>query len=88
MSEWIPVEDDLPELETLVLVCLPNYAGAPRYAWGARIDDGEGWLWGLSSSGTIDPERDIRWNDVEADDDYQVQFWKPIDKPPPVRKVE
>jgi len=84
MNEWISVKTKLPELDQIVLVCFPNYEGRPQYAWGARIDDSDGWLWGIASGlgGHIDPCRDARWNDVAADDDYPVQFWKPMDTAP------
>lgn len=84
MSEWISVKDRLPEIDALVMVCFPNYQGRPQYCWGARIDDAEGWLWGVASGlgGHIDPGRDIAWNSVEADDDYPVQFWRTLPDPP------
>lgn len=89
MSGWISVKDRLPELDQLVTLCFANYAGRPQYAWGARVFDGDGWLWGIASGlgGHIDPGRDVSWNSVEADDDYPVQFWRPLDEVPPIEKV-
>jgi Protein of unknown function (DUF551) len=85
VGDWISVKDELPEMDALVMVCYPDYAGHPRYSWGARVDEGDGWLWAIACANNIDVFRDTSWN-VEADDDYRVQFWKPLDPPPPVEK--
>jgi Protein of unknown function (DUF551) len=84
MSDWISVKENLPDIDCLVQVCFLNYQNSPQYAWGARLDDGDGWLWGIASGlgGRIDPCRTALWNNVEADDDYPVQFWRPLDEPP------
>ena len=88
MSDWISVKDKMPELEQVVMVCWPSgFDGRPLYSFGARLDDSEGWVWGVSSMNHIDPSRDASWN-IEADDDYPIQFWKPLDMPPPLEKAE
>lgn len=83
MTEWTPVENGLPELEQIVLVSYRSgYDGFPLIAFGARLDDGEGWLWGLSRSDGVRVDKDAGWNDAEADDDYQVTHWMPLPAPP------
>lgn len=82
---WISVEDKLPDLDQVVMVCYPSgYDGSPIYTWGARMDDSEGWCWGVKSAGggEIRLGETASWNQIEVDDDYQVQFWQPLDDPP------
>lgn len=91
MSEWISVKDKLPDLDQVVMVCWPSgYDGKPLYAWGARLDDAEGWLWGVAPGGCawISPGEDAAESGIEADDDYPVQFWKPLEAPPQLSNGE
>src|SRR3990167_7914347 len=83
-ERWIPVSERLPGLEQVVLVHFASgYDGSPVYAWGARCDDSEGWLWGISSSRSgIHPKENADFNDIEADDDYKVTHWMPLPAPP------
>lgn len=91
MSEWISVKDRLPKLGQIVIICYASgYDGAPIIAWGARVDECEGWLWGEARCGDIRPDMDEGWNQIEADDDYKVTHWMAMPKPPfrkPARKV-
>lgn len=89
MTDWISVKDKLPDLDQVVMICWPSgYDGSARYSWGARLDDSDGWLWGITQAYGcwIDPAGDASKNSIEADDDYPVQFWKPIDPPPTLTK--
>jgi hypothetical protein len=81
---WIPVSEKLPDKDVVVLTCRSSeYDGRPIYAWGARVDDGEGWLWGLSNQRFgIDIGQDASGNDVDADDDYKVTHWMPLPAAP------
>lgn len=79
MSDWIAIEDRLPELNKVVLVCWKNENnGSPIYGWGARLDESEGWLWGTGARWGVSPREDAQQNDIEADDDYQVTHWMPL----------
>lgn len=86
MNKWISVKKRLPALDRVVMVCYRcGYDGSPVYAWGARLDEGEGWLWGIQScgySGGIRLGKDAGWNSVEADEDYQVTHWRTLPRPP------
>ncbi len=84
-AKWISVTKRRPKLDRVVLVCFRSgYDGGPMYAFGARVDDGDGWLWGIqhSSGGGVRLDRDAGWNGVEADDDYQVTHWQPLPSAP------
>ena len=70
-SQWISVEDRLPEMETPVVALV----GKNVYAL-ARVDYDEGWLWAICGCDLSD----IR--DYEADDDYQPTYWMPVAIPP------
>jgi hypothetical protein len=88
MSEWISVKKRLPKFEKTVMVCWPSgYDGSPLYAFGARIDDSEGWLWGIKSGycGWVEPGMDASFNDIEADNDCPVQFWRPLPRKPKLK---
>lgn len=79
---WFRVEDRLPEMNDIVQVSYPNgFDGAPVYAYGARLDEGEGWLWGVARW-PIRPDQDYRFNDIEADEDYPVTHWQLLPHPP------
>lgn len=83
MGKWISVKKRLPPLDRVVLVCYRVYNGEPAYAFGGRVDDGEGWLWGIHHGyGGIRLGRDAAWNDVDADDDYQVTHWQTLPRAP------
>ena len=81
---WRPVESELPKMDEVVLVSYNSgFNGQPVIAFGARVDSGEGWLWGVKhgyGSG-VHLDKDAGWNDVEADDDYQVTHWQPLTAP-------
>lgn len=74
MSEWIDVKDKLPPLDEVVLVHYPSHDNFPVYNWGARVDDGEGWCWGVKGGygASLRIDKDCSWNDIEVDDDYPV----------------
>lgn len=86
MTQWISVMEKLPEFDTVVLVCWRNTPTSvdPIYSWGARLDDGDGWLWGLGGRWGVHPDQTATWNDVDADDDYNVTHWMPLPVPPAV----
>lgn len=81
---WISVKTRLPRIDQTVMVCYPSaYDGKPIYAFGGRVDGGEGWCWGIKQGyGGVTPGGDAYENDVEVDDDYPVSHWKPLEKPP------
>ncbi len=82
MSEWIRVEDRLPEIEVVVMVrYVSEFDKSDIYAFGARCDDVDGWLWGVART-DINITKDAGWNDVEADDDYPVTHWMPLPDAP------
>jgi hypothetical protein len=83
MARWISVKTRLPPLDETVLIAYPSgYDGKPVYAWGARVDDSEGWLWGRGGGFGVRPDKGIGYNDIEADDDYPVTHWMPLPRPP------
>jgi hypothetical protein len=84
MARWISVRTRKPPLNSLVMVCYASsYNAAPVYAWGARMDEGDCWLWGIHRGyGGIRLDKDAGWNGVEADDDIQVTHWMELPKPP------
>ena len=80
---WISVKDKLPEPDKTVIVRFASgYDGAHVYAWGARCDDAEGWLWGIGGRWGVQPGADIAQNSIEADDDYTVTHWMSLPEPP------
>lgn len=70
-SQWISVEERLPEIDTPVLAVV----GKNIYAL-ARVEYDEGWLWGIGCNDL----GDVR--NYEADDDYQPTYWMPLAIPP------
>lgn len=70
-SQWISVDERLPEMETPVVALV----GKNVYAL-ARVDYDEGWLWAICGCDLSD----IR--DYEADDDYQPTHWMYLSIPP------
>jgi hypothetical protein len=83
-TKWISVKKRLPKLDQIVVVCFPSKNnGEPIYAWGARLDDAEGgWLWGVGAMFGLHVTRNVIFNEIEADDDYPITHWKPLDFPP------
>lgn len=80
---WISVKKRLPKIDRTVIVCWPSgYDGTPTYAWGARLDTGDGWLWGIGGHYGVRPNLDTSYNNIEADDDYQITHWMPAPKGP------
>ena len=77
MSEWISVEDRLPDNDTPVLVITainPN-----RIFAAMRYEDSDGWLWGQIHGYNCclnNPD------DYEFDDDYEYTHWQPLPEPP------
>ncbi|MCM1957891.1 DUF551 domain-containing protein [Acinetobacter modestus] len=72
MSNWISVNDRLPELGVAV------FAGSKRFSDGKftwwifeRFDGGDGWLWSRLNGSSID-------DDFECDDDYYITHWQPL----------
>lgn len=48
---WRDATLELPPIEQVVLTRRASaYDGADIYAFGARVDSGEGWLWGASTA--------------------------------------
>ncbi len=73
MSEWISVEDRLPDLETPVLV---TTIGAIYTAMVTHVD--EGWYWAVQDSHSPmlnDPDSYV------VDDEYQFTYWQPLPEP-------
>lgn len=82
---WIPVKRKLPAIDRIVMVAYPSgFDGSPIYAWGARIDDGDGWCWGVRTGycSGIHPTETANWNGIEVDDDYKVTHWAPLLRAP------
>lgn len=78
-TQWISVEDSLPELEQPIWMyfdgkikmgCRSNYAN-------------EGWLWCALDYMPYWIKSTQEW-DIEpiSDDDYKVSYWMPLPKPP------
>ena len=83
MSEWIDVKDRLPDFDVTVLVCFPSsYDGKPVYAWGARVDDLQGWAWGVGGRFGVRADKDAVYNEIEVSDEYPVAYWMPLPPPP------
>jgi len=81
--KWISVKVRLPELEQTVIICYESgYDGSPTYAFGGRVDDAEGWLWGITDARLGIRPNDSVHNVIEADDDYKVTHWTPLPPPP------
>lgn len=82
---WISVKEKMPDIDQVVMVAYPSGNGdKPTYAWGARIDDGDGWCWGTKSGygSAIRPNDTPSGADIEVDDDYPVTHWQPLPAPP------
>lgn len=84
-GKWVSVKNRLPRMNRVVLVCYASgFDGKPIFNWGARIDGGDGWLWGVKVgvSGDICPDESVDWNLIDADDDYAVTHWQPLPRAP------
>jgi len=83
-TKWISVKKRLPKLDQIVVVCFPSKNnGEPIYAWGARLSDTDvTWVWGVGARYGLHVTRDVIFNDIEADHNYEVSHWKPVDRPP------
>jgi hypothetical protein len=82
--QWIPVKKRLPEIDRIVMVAWRSgYDGAPVISFGARVDEGDGWLWAAKTGygGDVRLGETPSWNSIEADDDYQVTHWAPVRAP-------
>lgn len=83
MSAWISVKNRLPPLDKTVMVrWASGFDGSDIFGWGARLDDSEGWLWGVGARWGVQPKQTAQWNDIEADDDYQITHWMPLPRSP------
>jgi hypothetical protein len=83
---WRPVETELPKMDEVVLIIYNGgFNGRPVITFGARIDSGEGWLWGVKRGYGADVhlDKDAGWNEIDADDDYEVTHWQPLTAPLP-----
>ncbi len=70
---WISVKEKLPEVDQIVLVCRTNgFDGSPIYDWGARLDEADGWLWGVGGTYGLHATENASYNNIEADDDYTI----------------
>ena len=80
---WQKTADELPPLD--VPVCLYDPAPHQGMYWGARADEGDGWLWARCCGNPYWSNKHKRWecDDLEADDD-QPTHWQPLPEPPAV----
>ena len=82
-EDWISVNDRLPDMDDLVFVRMPSGKGGHSFAPGARVDGGYDdkgefyWLWAIGRW-PVNPDKSAGWNDIEADDDYEVTHWRPM----------
>jgi hypothetical protein len=76
---WVPVASALPAMDMPVWLYAPD-----RGIWvGARLDLGDGWMWGntygthyyAETSGAVGA---WRCHDNEVDDDYLPTMWMPL----------
>lgn len=88
---WIKVEPNpkdndahpelLPPMEKVVHVIYVNEIGGPPViALGGRVDGEEGWLWAINDN-AHGHEKDDKWHDLNADDEYLVTHWAEIEWP-------
>jgi hypothetical protein len=78
---WIRVSQRLPDVDQTVIISCPFDDGAIYY-WAARLEDGDGWLWGVGGKFGLRVGETPAWNDIEADDDYAPTHWRPLFDPP------
>jgi hypothetical protein len=75
MSDWISVEDRLPEFDVPVLVTPKAW---PDAVWSAMLfDEDDGYLWAQYTFGPLNDK-----GSYECDDDYQYTLWMPLPEPP------
>lgn len=83
MSDWIPIEKELPDIDQIVWLYNENTG---RMWAGGRADyenDGEHmlWLWGNTYGNFL--YNGERWvGDIELDHDYQPTHWMPFPELP------
>lgn len=82
MSDWISVNDRLPEEGRAVWLCNPNHG---IVFVGCLCDFGDdGWCWGASNGTTYIKDGRIV---AECDaDDYDITHWMPLPEPPEQEK--
>ena len=75
MSEWISVDESLPELDVPVWLFCDD-----GIFIGCRGEDGDFWQWGRSYD---DIWYDEGWHTLTSDaDDYQPTHWQALPEPP------
>lgn len=85
MSEWISVDDKLPELDVPVWVYLPKRASwRPSMVIGCRSEDSEGnWSWCRCYDDIWYDDREEQWSTCTAEaEDYHPTHWKRLPMPP------
>lgn len=72
-DHWNRIADKLPDLDIPVWLWGPNDG-----IWiGARTDDGDGYLWGLSYGSQYRDNDGWKSEDLETDD-YRPTHWMPL----------
>jgi hypothetical protein len=75
--EWIACSEQLPALDTPVLVICEPYPD--KICAAMRSDGGEGWMWAVTRS-YYDCLNAT--DSYEVDDDYHFSHWMPLPAPP------
>jgi len=79
--EWINVNERLPELEQIVFLCMGKDNSIIHVGSRTIVEQNE-WYWGV----TYDSPYYLKergWEaDIEADDEYNPNFWMPLPEPP------
>jgi hypothetical protein len=84
VREWIPVSDQLPEMNTPVLAIVKSARSYLTTAMRIYDDDAEGWLWAQLCT-TYNPDL-CDASEYQADDDYHYTHWMPLPEPPQQEK--